>query len=60
MPRSEERGGLAACSKAEGNSLLVYKSSAWKDGVLYFLACASQSARNFFSPLSVSGCFTIC
>ena len=35
MPRSEERGGMAARSEAEGNSLLVYKSPAWKGGVLY-------------------------
>ena len=37
MPRSEERGGMAAHSEAEANSLLVYKSPAWKGGVLYFL-----------------------
>jgi hypothetical protein len=36
MPRSEERGGMAARSEAEANSLLVYKSPAWKGGVLYF------------------------
>ena len=35
MPRSEERGGLAARSEAEAHSLLVYKSPAWKGGVLY-------------------------
>ena len=35
MPRSEERGGMAAHSEAEANSLLVYKSPAWKGGVLY-------------------------
>ena len=37
MPRSEERGGMAAHSEAEANSLLVYKSPAWKGGVLYSL-----------------------
>jgi hypothetical protein len=37
MPRSEERGGMAARSEAEANSLLVYKSPAWKGGVLYFI-----------------------
>ena len=35
MPRSEERGGMAARSEAEAHSLLVYKSPAWKGGVLY-------------------------
>ena len=35
MPRSEERGGMAARSEAEVDSLLVYKSPAWKGGVLY-------------------------
>lgn len=30
MPRSEERGGMAARSEAEANSLLVYKNPAWK------------------------------
>jgi len=39
MPRSEERGGMAARSEAEANSLLVYKSPAWKGGVLYFRNC---------------------
>ena len=38
MPRSEERGGMAARSEAEENSLLVHKSPAWKGGVLY-LGC---------------------
>ena len=28
-------GGMAARSEAEANSLLVYKSPAWKGGVLY-------------------------
>ena len=37
MPRSEERGGMAARSEAEVNSLLVYKSPAWKGGVLYYM-----------------------
>ena len=37
MPRSEERGGMAARNEAEANSLLVYKSPAWKGGVLYSL-----------------------
>ena len=36
MPRSEERGGMAARSEAEINSLLVYKSPARKGGVLYW------------------------
>ena len=36
MPRSEERGGMAARSEAEINSLLVYKSPARKGGVLYY------------------------
>ena len=36
MPRSEERGGMAARSEAEINSLLVYKSPARQGGVLYF------------------------
>ena len=36
MPRSEERGGMAARSEAEINSLLVYKSLARQGGVLYF------------------------
>ena len=35
MPRSEERGGMAARSEAEANSLLVYKSPARKGGVIY-------------------------
>ena len=35
MPRSEERGGMAARSEAEINSLLVYKSPAREGGVLY-------------------------
>ena len=35
MPRSEERGGMAARSEAEINSLLVYKSPARQGGVLY-------------------------
>jgi hypothetical protein len=37
MPRSEERGGMAARSEAEANSLLVYKSPARKGGVIYCL-----------------------
>ena len=36
MPRSEERGGMAARSEAEINSLLVYKSPARQGGVLYY------------------------
>ena len=36
MPRSEERGGMAARSEAEANSLLVYKSPARKGGVIYW------------------------
>ena len=36
MPRSEERGGMAARSEAEINSLLVYNSPARQGGVLYF------------------------
>ena len=35
MPRSEERGGMAARSEAEINSILVYKSPARQGGVLY-------------------------
>jgi hypothetical protein len=35
MPCSEERGGMAARSEAEINSLLVYKSPARQGGVLY-------------------------
>ena len=38
MPRSEERGGMAARSEAEINSLLVYKSPARQGGVLYFFS----------------------
>ena len=36
MPRSEERGGMAARSEAEINSLLVYKSPARQGGDLYY------------------------
>ena len=43
MPRSEERGGMAAHSEAEANSLLVYKSPAWKGGVLYSGRISSPS-----------------
>ena len=35
MPRSEERGGMAARSEAEINPLLVYKSPTRQGGVLY-------------------------
>ena len=42
MPRSEERGGMAARSEAEINSLLVYKSPARQGGVLYLLIEGTQ------------------
>jgi hypothetical protein len=47
MPRSEERGGMAARSEAEAPSLLVYKGPAWKGGVLYYSPLAG------FTTLSV-------
>ena len=53
MPRSEERGGMAARSEAERNSLLVYKSPARKGGVLYLhlAQMAMRQRRNFrFKP----------
>ena len=45
MPRSEERGGMAARSEAEINSLLVYKSPAREGGALYFQSCVSCVSR---------------
>jgi hypothetical protein len=41
---------MAARSEAEVNSLLVYKSPAWKGGVHYF-ASTIFSRDNRFSPL---------
>ena len=45
----EERGGMAARSEAEANSLLVYKSPDWKGGVLYF-----QMVKRFTSTDTIS------
>ncbi len=46
MPRSEERGGMAAHSEAEANSLLVYKSPAWKGGGSLLRQSSEDVSRN--------------
>ena len=54
MPRSEERGGMAARSEAEMNSLLVYKSPARQGGVLY---CAHRATVIHLNDPSKLACF---
>ena len=53
MPRSEERGGMAARSEAEINSLLVYKSPARQGGVIY-CALLYMPLENLSMPISVA------
>jgi hypothetical protein len=49
MPRSEERGGMAARSEAEAHSLLVYKSPARKGGVLYSRRIFRRNSSSFLN-----------
>ena len=44
MPRSEERGGMAARSEAEINSIVVYKSPARQGRVLYSVLHIGEGA----------------
>ena len=55
MPRSEERGGMAARSEAEINSLLVYKSHARKGGALYFPSIRRPRSLGFGGTVETAG-----